>query len=167
MNVLLVSSMSGSIRRDTHANQENVDGMMLDLGTTHAQAALLTYQQATLTNTQRFLTNVAGHLRKVLYQHSGKGSILGLHERKQKIMIQLTLPHMNCQKNHLRDKLIKNKRNHILRHLPMMVNLLNLNQVKQEDLGNMRRRNFAQRMLQVIHDRMIGHVSTFRSHLEI
>ena len=111
--------------------------------------------------------NVAGHLKKVMFQRSGRGNILGLQERKLKTMIQLTLLHTSYQTNHSRDKLIKNRRNHILRHLPMMVNLLNLNQVRREDLGNMKRRNFAQRMLQVIHDRMIGHVSTFRSHLEI
>ena len=162
-----MSSMSGSIRRDTHANQENVDGMMLDLGTTHTQAAFLTCQQATLTNTQRFLMNVAGHPRKVLYQLNGKGSTLGLQGRKLEIMILLTLPHTNCQKNHTRDKLIKIKKNHILKHMPMMVNLLNRNQVFRGDLGNKRQRNFAQRILQVSPDHTSGHDSTSRSRLEI
>ena len=140
---------------------------MLVLGTTLVQAACLTYREDILISITRSLVDVAGHPKKVMFRRNGKGNIPGLRERKPKTMIQLTLPHMNYQMNHLRDRLMKIRRNHILRHPPMMLNLHNLSQVRREDLGNKRERNFAQQTLQVNLDRLIGHVSTFRFHLAI
>ena len=167
VNALLALNMSGSTRQDTLVHRGNVGGTMLVLGTTLVQAAFLIYQQDTLISTARSLVNVAGHLKRVMFQHNGKGNILGLQERKLKIMIQLTLPHMNYQMNHLRDRLMKIRRNHNLRHLPMMLNLHNLSQERREDLRSKRKRNFAQQMLQVNLDRLIGHALTFRFHSTI